>query len=254
MMAKKTRKRAELDLLEEEVLINNIETTTKKEWYLNYKINNQFKLNEVHNSFMEVMLYKDTKMVFVDGPAGSAKSYLAVYGALQMLLKKQVQQIVYIRSIVESASKSIGSLPGEIGDKFHPWSLPLLEKMDEIVGPKISGELMKNNYVKCLPVNFVRGLTFRDSFVIVDEAQNMCSQELTTILTRFGENSKYVVIGDSFQSDIGSKNGFSKIRSAFDDKESEEKGIHNFVFGPNEVVRSEILKFIVKKLESAPQS
>jgi phosphate starvation-inducible PhoH-like protein len=253
-MAKKTRKRAELELLEEEMLINNIETTVKKEWYLNYKINNQFNLNEVHNSFMEVMLYKDTKMVFVDGPAGSAKSYLAVYGALQMLLKKQIQQIVYIRSIVESASKSIGSLPGEIGDKFHPWSLPLLEKLDELVGPKISGELMKNNYVKCLPVNFVRGLTFRDSFVIVDEAQNMCSQELTTILTRFGENSKYVVIGDSFQSDIGSKNGFSKIRNAFDDKESEERGIHNFVFGPNEVVRSEILKFIVKKLESSPQS
>jgi phosphate starvation-inducible PhoH-like protein len=253
-MAKKTRKREELELLEEEVLINNIQTTVKKEWFLNYKINNQFKLNEVHNSFMEIMLYKDTKMVFVDGPAGSAKSYLAVYGALQMLLKKQVQQIVYIRSIVESASKSIGSLPGEIGDKFHPWSLPLLEKMDELVGPKISGELMKNNYVKCLPVNFVRGLTFRDSFVIIDEAQNLDSKELTTILTRFGENSKYVVIGDSFQSDIGSKNGFSKIRSAFDDKESEEKGIHNFIFGPNEVVRSEILKFIVKKLESAPQS
>jgi phosphate starvation-inducible PhoH-like protein len=253
MMAKKTRKRAELELLEEEILINNIESTVKKEWYLNYKINNQFNLNEVHNSFMEVMLYKDTKMVFVDGPAGSAKSYLAVYGALQMLLKRQIQQIVYIRSIVESASKSIGSLPGEIGDKFHPWSLPLLEKLDELVGPKISGELMKNNYVKCLPVNFVRGLTFRDSFVIVDEAQNMCSQELTTILTRFGENSKYVIIGDSFQSDIGSKNGFTKIRSAFDDKESEERGIHNFVFGPNEVVRSEILKFIVKKLEGSPQ-
>lgn len=253
-MAKKPRKRAEVDLLEEEILLKNIESTTKKEWYLNYKIDNQFKLNEVHNSFMQIMLYKDTKMVFVDGPAGSAKSYLAVYGALQMLLKKQIQQIVYIRSIVESASKSIGSLPGEIGDKFHPWSLPLLEKLDELVGPKISGELMKNNYVKCLPVNFVRGLTFRDSFVIVDEAQNMCSQELTTILTRFGENSKYVVIGDSFQSDIGSKNGFSKIRNAFDDKESEERGIHNFVFGPNEVVRSEILKFIVKKLEGAPQS
>jgi phosphate starvation-inducible PhoH-like protein len=253
MMAKKTRKRAELELLEEEILINNIESTVKKEWYLNYKINNQFNLNEVHNSFMEVMLYKDTKMVFVDGPAGSAKSYLAVYGALQMLLKRQIQQIVYIRSIVESASKSIGSLPGEIGDKFHPWSLPLLEKLDELVGPKISGELMKNNYVKCLPVNFVRGLTFRDSFVIVDEAQNMCSQELTTILTRFGENSKYVIIGDSFQSDIGSKNGFTKIRSVFDDKESEERGIHNFVFGPNEVVRSEILKFIVKKLEGSPQ-
>jgi phosphate starvation-inducible PhoH-like protein len=188
-------------------------------------------------------------MVFVDGPAGSSKSYLAVYGALQMLLKKQINQIVYIRSIVESASKSMGSLPGELQDKFQPWSLPLIEKLDELVGSKIGGELMKNNFIKCMPVNFVRGLTFRDSVVIVDESQNLTFQELTTILTRFGENSKYIVIGDSFQSDIGAKNGFTKIRNAFNDDESESQGIHSFIFTENEVVRSQILKFIVKKLE-----
>lgn len=252
-MAKKPRKKIVMEELDEDLLLNDIETTTKKEWFCNFKIHNRFKLNDIHNSFMELMLYKDTKMIFIDGPAGSAKSYLAVYSALQMLLKKQINQIVYIRSIVESASKSMGSLPGELQDKFHPWSLPLMEKMEELVGPKISGELMRNNYVKCLPVNFVRGLTFRDSFVIVDESQNLTPAELTTILTRFGENSKYVVIGDSFQSDIGSKNGFSKIRSAFDNAESEEKGIHNFVFTENEVVRSQILKFIVKKLEGMSQ-
>jgi phosphate starvation-inducible PhoH-like protein len=251
-MAKKPRKKEVADTtnIDEYVLLNNIETSTKKEWFLNYKIHNQFKLNDVHNSFVELMLYKDTKMIFVDGPAGSGKSYLAVYGALQLLLKKQINQIVYIRSIVESASKSMGSLPGELQDKFQPWSLPLIEKLDELVGPKIGGELVRNNYIKCMPVNFVRGLTFRDSVVIVDESQNLTTAELTTILTRFGENTKYVVIGDSFQSDIGSKNGFSKIRTAFNDQESEDKCIHNFVFSENEVVRSQILKFIVKKLEN----
>lgn len=250
-MAKKPRRKNGMDIIDEDTFLENIETTVKKDWFCNFKIHNQFKLNDVHNSFMQLMLYPETKMIFVDGPAGSAKSYLSVYAALQLMQKKQVNQIVYIRSIVESATKSIGSLPGEVGDKFHPWSLPLIEKMDELVGPKISGELIRNNYVKCLPVNFVRGLTFRDSFVIVDESQNLTPQELTTILTRFGENTKYVVIGDSFQSDIGSKNGFTRIRSSFNDTESEEKGIHNFVFGQNEVVRSEILKFIVKKLENS---
>lgn len=251
-MARKLRKKEVVDSnIDEYVLLNNIETSTKKEWFLNYKIHNQFKLNDVHNSFMEMLLYKDTKMVFVDGPAGSGKSYLAVYGALQMLLKKQINQIVYIRSIVESASKSMGSLPGELQDKFQPWSLPLIEKLDELVGSKIGGELIRNNYIKCMPVNFVRGLTFRDSVVIVDESQNLTTAELTTILTRFGENTKYVVIGDSFQSDIGaSKNGFSKIRNVFNTPESEEKGIHNFIFSENEVVRSQILKFIVKRLET----
>jgi len=249
-MAKKPRKKEVIDNIDEYVILKEIETTTKKEWFLNYKIHNQFKLNDVHNSFMEMMLYKDTKMVFVDGPAGSGKSYLAVYGALQMLLKKQINQIVYIRSIVESASKSMGSLPGELQDKFQPWSLPLIEKLDELVGSKIGGELIKNQYIKCMPVNFVRGLTFRDSVVIVDEAQNLTTAELTTILTRFGENSKYIVIGDSFQSDIGSKNGFTKIRHVFNNQESEDQGIHNFIFTENEVVRSQILKFIVKRLET----
>ena len=250
MMAKKPRKReTEEEQLVEDILLRDLEITNKKEWFCNFKIHNQFKLNDVHNSFVQLLLYKDTKMAFVDGPAGSAKSYLAVFAALQMLQKKQINQIVYIRSIVESASKSMGSLPGELQDKFQPWSLPLIEKLDELVGPKIGGELMKHNYIKCMPVNFVRGLTFRDSVVIVDEAQNLTTAELTTILTRFGENSKYVVIGDSFQSDIGSKNGFTKIRNAFDNKESEEKGIHSFIFTENEVVRSAILKFIVKQLE-----
>jgi phosphate starvation-inducible PhoH-like protein len=249
-MAKKTRKRAELELLEEEMLINNIETTVKKEWYLNYKINNQFKLNEVHNSFMELCLYKDTKMVFVDGPAGSGKSYLAVYAALQMLLKKEVNQIIYLRSIVESGSKSIGSLPGELELKFQPYIGPMVEKLEELVGPKIGGELIKNGYIKCMPVNFVRGLTFRNSIVIMEETQNMTREEIVTCITRFGENTKFIIIGDSYQSDIGNRSGFVKIQQSFNDKESEEKGIHNFVFTTNEIVRSEILKFIMSKLDT----
>lgn len=251
-MAKKTRKREVVeDESMENVLLHNMEISTKKEWFCNFKIHNEFKLTDVHNSFMEMTLYRDTKMVFVDGPAGSAKSYLAVYSALQMLQRKQINQIVYIRSIIESASRSMGSLPGELQDKFYPWSLPLMEKLDELVGPKIGGELMRNNYVKCMPVNFVRGLTFRDSVVIVDESQNMTSEEITACITRFGENSKYIVIGDSFQSDIGHKSGFSRIRQAFDDEESESNGIHSFIFTENEVVRSNILRFIVRKLEGA---
>ena len=96
---------------------------------------------------------------------------------------------------------------------------------------------MRENYVKCMPVNFVRGLTFRDSVVIVDESQNLGLAELITILTRFGENTKYVVIGDSRQSDIGNKSGFNKIQHAFNNAESEDRGIHNFLFTENEVVR-----------------
>lgn len=175
-------------------------------------------------------------------------TYLAVLGALQLLQKGQIDNIIYIRSIVESASRSMGSLPGELQEKFHPWSLPLLEKLDEIIGKSAASDLMKNDFIQCLPVNFVRGLTFRNSLVIVDESQNLTKAELTAILTRFGDHTKYVIIGDSLQSDINGRSGYIPVLTAFNHETCEQNGIHVFQFGENEIVRSEILKLIVKRL------
>ena len=108
--------------------------------------------------------------------------------------------------------------------------------------------MFKKEYIKCLPVNFTRGLTFNKSMVIVDEAQNLTRQEITTILTRFGQGSKYVVIGDSNQSDINGKSGFSPIIKAFDNDISRDHGIASFYFGNDDIVRSKILKHIVHVL------
>jgi len=219
-------------------------------WDLDFKINYEFKSNDIHKSFVGSMLSSDSKMLFVDGPAGTAKTYLAVYGALCLLKKHAVEEIVYIRSVVESASNKLGSLPGEVDDKFLPWSMPLIEKLDELVNIPARKELMERGFINCLPVNFVRGLTFHDTFVIVDEAQNMTSSELITILTRFGENTKFVVVGDSKQRDIGNRSGFKPVMNCFDNEESDAHGIYNFVFGEDEIVRSKILRFIVSQLEN----
>ena len=108
--------------------------------------------------------------------------------------------------------------------------------------------LFETNTVKAVPVNYVRGLTFKDSVVIVDEAQNLTRSELITILTRFGEDSKMIVIGDTLQSDINGRSGFEEIFNTFDDKESEENGVFCFKFTHDDIMRSEMLKFIVKKL------
>ena len=218
-------------------------------WDLDFQINLPFKSNDTHKSFVGMMLKHDTKMVFVDGPAGTAKTYLATYGALCLLKKHAVEEIVYIRSVVESASQKMGSLPGEVDDKFLPWSMPMVEKLDELVGVPARKELVGRLFVNCIPVNYVRGLTFNNSFVIVDEAQNLTKGELITIMTRFGSGSKFVIVGDSKQSDINSRSGFGPIMRCFEDEESEEKEIYTFEFGEDEIVRSEILKFIVRKLE-----
>ena len=108
---------------------------------------------------------------------------------------------------------------------------------------------MKEGYIKCVPVNYTRGLTFKNACVVIDESQNLTREELTTILTRFGDNSKYIVVGDTRQSDIGNKSGFKAIYNAFNSEESVEKGLHTFKFTELEIVRSEILKYIVKVLE-----
>jgi len=217
--------------------------------FLNFDVVQKYKINPIHERFLETCFKDVSKMVMVDGPAGSAKTYLSVYVALQLLRTKKVQEIIYIRSIVESASKSMGSLPGEIDEKFLPWCFPLFEKLHEFLEKPLATSLITEQYIKCVPVNYVRGLTFSNACVIIDEAQNLTTGELTTILTRFGEDTKYIVTGDTRQSDIGSKTGFKSIVEAFDSEESNENGIFTFKFNELDIVRSKILKYIVKVLQ-----
>jgi len=213
--------------------------------FLNFKIDQKFHLNDHHKAFVERAMDESSQILFCDGPAGSSKTYLAVYVALSMLRDKKIDEIVYIRSIVESATRKLGSLPGEVDEKFKPWSIPLIEKCDELVGKQITEMLFNSEYLKSIPVNFLRGATFMNNVVIVDEAQNLEHSELVTILTRFGKNCKLFIIGDSRQSDI-QKSGFEKIMGAFNTDESHEHGISAFHFTEEDITRSKLLKFIVK--------
>ena len=221
-----------------------------KNWDLDFKINEEYKLTPNQVEFLVKALQQDTRMCMVDGPAGTAKTYLAVLAALKMLNRKHIDNIIYIRSIVESASRSMGALPGELEEKFAPWSMPLIDKLEEITTAGAGNNLISKGYIKCIPVNFTRGLTFKNSCVIIDEAQNMTNSELTTILTRFGENSKYLVVGDSYQADIGVKSGFKKICKAFETPSSTEWGINSFKFTGDDIVRSEVLRFIIDRLST----
>lgn len=219
-------------------------------WDLDFKINEDYKLTSKQVDFLVKSLQKDTRMCMVDGPAGTAKTYLAVLTALKMLNRKQIENIIYIRSIVESASRSMGALPGELEEKFAPWSMPLIDKLEEITPAGAGTNLISKGYIKCIPVNFTRGLTFKNACVIIDEAQNMTNPELTTILTRFGENSKYLVVGDTNQADIGVKSGFKNIFEAFNGPNCMDQGILTFNFDEEDIVRSEILRFIVERLNT----
>lgn len=227
-----------------------IEESIQNNWNLNFKLKKPFYFNEKHKTFYETIKHDETNMVFVDGPAGTAKSYIAVLAALELIQEQKVKHITYIRSIIESASKSIGALPGEVDDKFLPYAMPLIEKVKEIAGDTASVNLQNAGILHAIPVNFVRGLTFNDSVVIVDEAQNLTKSELITILTRFGKNTKYVVCGDLKQSDIGKASGYMDIYSRFNNEKCIDHKIYALKFGESEIVRSKILRFIVEVLEA----
>lgn len=248
-MSKKSRRKRELV---EELHTDSEElqhSMNAKKWEYDFDVTNKYTFHGVQDEFLKFMQQDETHCAIVEGPAGSAKTYLAVLAALKLISKRKLDSLVYVRSVVESANKSIGSLPGEIDEKFSPWAIPLHDKLEELVSPATVQNLSMSGVIKCIPVNFLRGLTFRNSFVLVDEAQNLTLPELITILTRFGHNSKYVIAGDAFQADIGRQSGFTKIYNTFTTPDCEERGIKTFKFTESEIVRSEILKFIVQKLK-----
>ena len=241
-MSRRTKKQAvEIDSSDEDDMFNG-------DWLLDFNIRKPFYFRPKHAEFYNIIGDKTANMALVDGPAGTAKTYIAVYAALEMLREQEdIEKIVYIRSIVESADRSLGSLPGEIDDKFSPYMMPLIEKVTEICGPGTCTMLKSKGLIDAIPVNFVRGLTFNNTCVIVDEAQNLTKGELTTIMTRFGRNSQYVICGDCRQADIR-QSGFKDVFDRFSDDECDTNGIHTTEFGLSEIVRSKILRFICKKL------
>lgn len=207
---------------------------------------------EKQKQAIELITAKDTKIVFLSGPAGTSKTLLATYCGLKLLNDKKVSEIIYVRSIIESASKSLGALPGFCEDKFKPFALPLTDKAEELIKASDIKRLLIEDRIKPIPVNFLRGASFNVNYVIADEMQNAEHFELQTIISRIGQFSKFIICGDPMQCDIKEKHksGFKPMFDLFNDEESRQHGIHCIEFGKEDIVRSEILKFIVEKLES----
>ena len=205
-------------------------------------------LTEKQKNFFEKMILPSNRITFLRGPAGSAKTFLSVYCALTLLNKNPDLKILYLRSAVESASKGLGFLKGDIDDKFAPYMAPLEDKIEELLNNYEKDELKKRGALEAMPINFLRGQSWRDKVVIIDEAQNMTRAELVTAITRIGNNTKIFICGDTRQSDIKS-NDFENICELFNDEMSVEKGIINLSFLKKDIMRDKILSFIIDKLD-----
>lgn len=208
-------------------------------------------LTEKQKQFLDLASDKCSKVIFVSGPAGTSKTFLAVLQALYMLNEKKVSDIIYVRSAVESSDAKLGFLPGEADQKLAPYIQPLLDKLTELLPKSEIDCLLKEDRVIGVPVGFLRGLNWNAKVIIADEAQNMSFKELFTLITRTGEFSKVFILGDPEQSDINGKSGFIKMMDNFRDEESKQNGIHTFQFTEDDIVRSGLVKFIIKKVKKS---
>lgn len=149
----------------------------------------------------------------LSGKAGSGKTLLACQTALDMLFNREVNKIVITRPTV--SKEEIGFLPGDLREKMQPWMQPIYSNFYQLHNKQKVDEIIENEQIEIVPVAFMRGRTFLDSFVIVDEAQNCTHDQMEMIISRLGIRSKMVICGDTQQVDLKDKHesGFKYLLS-----------------------------------------
>ena len=210
-------------------------------------------LTDNQKKFLEISRDKNTKIMFVTGPAGTSKTFMSVLSALKLMNERRISDLIYVRSAVECSDSKLGFLPGESTDKMRPYIQPLLDKLEEMLPKNEIDYLDKDNRITSIPIGYLRGLNFNAKVIICDEGQNMTFKELFTLITRTGEFSKVFILGDPEQSDINGRSGFTKMMSMFNDEDSIQNGIHCFQFNEEDIVRSGLVKYIIKKTRTELQ-
>ncbi|MDD9901074.1 MAG: PhoH family protein [Alphaproteobacteria bacterium] len=192
----------------------------------------------------------DFTLSFGVGPAGTGKTHIAVVKALQAFKKGDVKKILIARPLVEAGEK-IGFLPGTAEDKLAPMMRPIYDEIDNVFGLNAHKKLMEMGKIEIVPIGFMRGRTFKDSFIILDEAQNTTKMQMKMALTRIGEGSKMVVTGDPGQNDLpaGVESGLTWATERL--KNNKSVGI--MPLSPVDIVRSEIVQSITPDLEDDEQ-
>ena len=186
---------------------------------------------------------KNNQITMSLGPAGTGKTYLAVAVALSMLLEKKVERIILSRPAVE-AGERLGFLPGDMKDKIDPYLRPLYDSLYDLLDYDKIQRKIESGAIEIAPLAFMRGRTLKNSFAILDEAQNATRIQIKMFLTRIGENSKLVVNGDPSQIDLPNKNQSGLIESQNILKGIKEIAVINF--DHQDVVRHPLVTKIVE--------
>jgi len=151
--------------------------------------------------YILALLDESTDIVVVTGPAGTGKTYLAMQAAIKALRNGDCDRIILTRPAIGVDDEKHGFLPGDINQKMEPWTRPLLDVLREYYTTKEITHMLEEQIVEIAPLAFCRGRNFKNSWIVLDEAQNATPSQLKMIMTRIGVNSKIVITGDIEQTD-----------------------------------------------------
>jgi len=186
---------------------------------------------------------KESEIIISAGPAGTGKTFLAVAVALTMLLEKKIERIILSRPAVE-AGERLGFLPGDMKEKVDPYLRPLYDSLYDLLDFEKIQKKIEVGDIEIAPLAFMRGRTLKNSFAILDEAQNATDTQIKMFLTRIGENSKIVINGDPSQIDLPNKSlsGLNRSKKLL----GHLKEISVVDFDHTDVVRHPLVSKIVK--------
>lgn len=190
----------------------------------------------------------NSTITFCIGPAGTGKTYLAIALAVAALKRKEIAKIIVTRPAVEAGEK-LGFLPGDLQEKVDPYLTPLYDALAEFLGEDKFAKLEERGVIEAASLAFMRGRTLKDSFIVLDEAQNCTIPQMKMFLTRLGENSRMVVTGDVTQTDLPYKEK-SGLKHAVDILKDID-GISISKFTRDDVIRHPLVQKIIDAYDKA---
>lgn len=206
----------------------------------------EFKEVSLNNSQMNyAKLIEESKITICYGPAGTSKTFSACYMALKLLERGEIEKIILTKPIQESGEK-IGFLPGDVDDKIGPFMESYVTNIIKIITKEKFDFLCENEIIEFRPLTYMRGATFDNSIMLLDEAQNCEMKALMLFVTRLGRGSKMVIMGDVTQHDIDAKKVAIPILKRITKGIS---GVGHFEFSIKDIVREKILQSVVEKYE-----
>jgi len=240
MSRRRNKNLSEEDLLEVQEFVyrkNQEEDKFMSSMSVNYKCRtqNQGKLRES---------IRGNEITIVSGLPGTGKTYIACAEALKLIKSKpKYKKILLVKSVTQLKGEELGHLPGDLNEKFDPYLGSFIDNFEKIIGESLTRKLRELGLINIQPLAFVRGRSIDNTIIVVDEAQNITLDNMRTLMTRIGDNSKMIILGDVKQKDLRNKKD-SSLEVIID----KFNHIDNFgcveLRNPEDVVRNPIIKVI----------